>query len=181
LRECYAQGAARFGWHGRPLAPRQVRDENGPLVGWGLGTAIFPAIMFQGQARAVLRRDGTGLVEEADPRVNALGIKGVGEIAITGSAGAVANAVWHATGIRVRRFPIRIENLVIPATQPPRPPACKRSFVPVTEATPSRSPLSQFQAGRIRAVAPAAKSDDRRNRANVRVPAGPRSTREQPT
>ena len=46
-----------------PLAPRQMRDENGLLVGWGLGTAVFPALMFQGQARAALRRDGTGLVE----------------------------------------------------------------------------------------------------------------------
>jgi CO/xanthine dehydrogenase Mo-binding subunit len=34
-----------------------------PPVGWGLGTAVFPVVMFQGQARAVLRRDGTGLVE----------------------------------------------------------------------------------------------------------------------
>ena len=63
LRECYAQGAAHFGWARRPLAPRQMRDQSGLLVGWGLGTATFPAIMFQGQARAVLRRDGTGLVE----------------------------------------------------------------------------------------------------------------------
>jgi xanthine dehydrogenase YagR molybdenum-binding subunit len=50
-------------------------------------------------------------VDEVDPHVNVLGIKGVGEIGITGSAGAVANAVWHATGIRVRRFPIRISYL----------------------------------------------------------------------
>ncbi|MFC7610438.1 xanthine dehydrogenase family protein molybdopterin-binding subunit [Teichococcus aestuarii] len=63
LRECYAEGAARFGWAGRPLAPRQMRDEDGLLVGWGVGTATFPAIMFQAEARAVLRRDGTGLVE----------------------------------------------------------------------------------------------------------------------
>src|SRR5882724_519140 len=54
-------------------------------------------------------------VDEHDPHVNVLGIKGVGEIGITGSAGAVANAVWHATGIRPRRFPIRIEDLVRPA------------------------------------------------------------------
>ncbi|MEA2821668.1 MAG: xanthine dehydrogenase YagR molybdenum-binding subunit [Bradyrhizobium sp.] len=53
------------------------------------------------------------MIEEHDPHVNALGIKGVGEIGITGSAGAVANAVWHATGIRVRRFPIPIEDLVM--------------------------------------------------------------------
>ena len=52
------------------------------------------------------------LIDEHDPHVNPLGIKGVGEIGITGSAGAVANAVWHATGIRVRRFPVAIEELV---------------------------------------------------------------------
>jgi xanthine dehydrogenase YagR molybdenum-binding subunit len=55
------------------------------------------------------------LVDEHDPHVNALGIKGVGEIGVTGSAGAVANAVWHATGIRPRRFPIRIEDIILPA------------------------------------------------------------------
>jgi xanthine dehydrogenase YagR molybdenum-binding subunit len=48
------------------------------------------------------------LVEEHDPHVNALDIKGVGEIGITGTAGAVANAVWHATGARVRKFPITL-------------------------------------------------------------------------
>jgi xanthine dehydrogenase YagR molybdenum-binding subunit len=52
------------------------------------------------------------LIEEHDPHVNALGIKGVGEIGITGTAGAIANAVWHATGVRVRRFPITIEQLI---------------------------------------------------------------------
>jgi xanthine dehydrogenase YagR molybdenum-binding subunit len=52
------------------------------------------------------------LVEEHDPHVNPLGIKGVGEIGITGTAGAVANAVWHATGIRVRKFPITLDRLI---------------------------------------------------------------------
>ena len=52
------------------------------------------------------------LVEERDQHVNALGIKGVGEIGITGTAGAVANAVWHATGARVRKFPITLDQLV---------------------------------------------------------------------
>ncbi|WP_422001206.1 xanthine dehydrogenase family protein molybdopterin-binding subunit [Reyranella sp.] len=63
LRECYARGAERFGWAGRPQPPRQMRDDDGFLVGWGVGTAIFPAFMFQGHARAVIRRDGSGLVE----------------------------------------------------------------------------------------------------------------------
>jgi xanthine dehydrogenase YagR molybdenum-binding subunit len=63
LRECYAEGAARFGWAGRPLLPRQMRDADGLLVGWGIGTAVFPSHMFQAEARAVLRRDGTGVME----------------------------------------------------------------------------------------------------------------------
>jgi len=63
LRECYAKGAARFGWSARPLAPRQMRDEAGFLTGWGMGTATFPALMFQAQARAVIRNDGSGIVE----------------------------------------------------------------------------------------------------------------------
>lgn len=63
LRDCYAQGAARFGWQRRPLLPRQMRDGDGLLVGWGVGTATFPAYMFEAQAHAVLRRDGTGIME----------------------------------------------------------------------------------------------------------------------
>jgi xanthine dehydrogenase YagR molybdenum-binding subunit len=63
LRECYARGGERFGWAGRPLAPRQMRDDAGFLVGWGIGTATFPALMFQGAARAVVRADGSGIVE----------------------------------------------------------------------------------------------------------------------
>ena len=54
------------------------------------------------------------LVEEHDPHVNALGIKGVGEIGITGTAGVVANAVWYATGVRVRKFPITLDRLIEP-------------------------------------------------------------------
>ena len=53
------------------------------------------------------------LVDEHDPHVNALGIKGVGEVGVTGSAGAVANAVWHATGVRVRSFPIQLEDVLV--------------------------------------------------------------------
>ncbi|MGI4810616.1 MAG: xanthine dehydrogenase family protein molybdopterin-binding subunit [Janthinobacterium lividum] len=63
LRQCYEQGAARFGWSARPMAPRATRDADGMLVGWGMGTATFPALMFQAHARATLRADGTGLME----------------------------------------------------------------------------------------------------------------------
>jgi xanthine dehydrogenase YagR molybdenum-binding subunit len=40
-------------------------------------------------------------------------VKGVGEIGVTGTVGAIANAVWHATGVRVRRYPIHIEDIAI--------------------------------------------------------------------
>src|SRR5439155_88853 len=51
---------------------------------------------------------------QSDYAMHALGIKGVGEIGITGTAGAVTNAVWHATGIRVRKFPITLDRLIEP-------------------------------------------------------------------
>jgi xanthine dehydrogenase YagR molybdenum-binding subunit len=63
LRECYAEGAKRFGWADRPLEPRRMRDENGFLVGWGMGTAVFHCPHFPASARATLRADGTALVE----------------------------------------------------------------------------------------------------------------------
>ena len=63
LRDCYAQGAERFGWQRRPLQPRQMRDSDGLLVGWGVGTATFPALMFEAQAKAMLRQDGSGVME----------------------------------------------------------------------------------------------------------------------
>lgn len=52
------------------------------------------------------------LVPEVDDKVNPAGIKGIGELSIVGTAAAVANAVYHATGIRVRKTPIRIEDIL---------------------------------------------------------------------
>jgi len=52
------------------------------------------------------------MIPEADDRVNALGIKGIGEIGIVGMNAAVANAVFNATGKRIRDLPIRAEKLL---------------------------------------------------------------------
>ena len=51
-------------------------------------------------------------VDEPDNIVNPLGIKGVGEIGIVGAAAAIANAVYHATGKRVRDLPITIDKVL---------------------------------------------------------------------
>jgi xanthine dehydrogenase YagR molybdenum-binding subunit len=51
-------------------------------------------------------------IDEDDPRLNPMGSKGIGEIGIVGTAAAVANAVHHATGIRVRDLPIRLDRLI---------------------------------------------------------------------
>ncbi len=51
------------------------------------------------------------LVPEQDSFVNPMGVKGIGELANVGTAAAVANAVYHATGVRIRELPIRLEKL----------------------------------------------------------------------
>jgi xanthine dehydrogenase YagR molybdenum-binding subunit len=51
-------------------------------------------------------------LEEDDPHLNPMGTKGIGEIGIVGTAAAVANAVHHATGVRFRRLPIRLDQVV---------------------------------------------------------------------
>jgi xanthine dehydrogenase YagR molybdenum-binding subunit len=51
-------------------------------------------------------------VDERDDKINPLGIKGVGEIGIVGTAAAIANAIYHATGRRVRDLPITLDKLM---------------------------------------------------------------------
>jgi xanthine dehydrogenase YagR molybdenum-binding subunit len=51
-------------------------------------------------------------IEEDDPHLNPVGVKGIGEIGIVGSAAAIANAVHHATGVRIRELPIRLDKLL---------------------------------------------------------------------
>ena len=51
-------------------------------------------------------------IAEDDPYVNPMGSKGIGELGIVGTAAAIANAVYHATGIRVRDLPITLDKLL---------------------------------------------------------------------
>jgi xanthine dehydrogenase YagR molybdenum-binding subunit len=64
LRECFAEGAARFGWDGRTREPRSMRDGH-ELIGWGVATAFFPSAVFPATARARIFADGRAEVESA--------------------------------------------------------------------------------------------------------------------
>ena len=116
---------------GRVINPRLVRSQIFGGMIWGMSFALHEEAIMDRRSGRTLNANLAEyhvpvnadvpvmealMIDEHDPNVNVLGIKGVGEIGITGSAGAVANAVWHATGIRVRRFPIRIDDLVTPAS-----------------------------------------------------------------
>jgi xanthine dehydrogenase YagR molybdenum-binding subunit len=94
---------------------------------FGIGTALLERTVTDHRAGSVVTRDlaeylvpvhadapniGAAIVPEDDPHTNAIGTKGVGEIGNVGSAAAVANAVYHATGKRVRDFPITPDKLM---------------------------------------------------------------------
>lgn len=112
---------------GRIINPRMARSQIiGGIVG-GIGQALYEEVMVDHVLGRCVNHDLAGyhlatqadvgelevlFVEERDDLVNALGAKGVGEIGLIGVAAAVANAVFHATGVRVRRFPITLDRLV---------------------------------------------------------------------
>ena len=62
LREAYALGAERFGWHRRP---RQAGRDGDWTVGWGMASATMGCFRFPAAARVTLHRDGTALVESS--------------------------------------------------------------------------------------------------------------------
>ena len=49
---------------------------------------------------------------DKDMAINPLGVKGIGEIGIVGTSAALANAIYHATGQRLRDLPLRIDSLI---------------------------------------------------------------------
>ena len=53
-------------------------------------------------------------LDRPDPYINSLGVRGIGEIGITGVCAALANAVYHATGVRVRDLPVRLDQVMQP-------------------------------------------------------------------
>ena len=112
---------------GRLLNTRTARSQFVGGMVWGISSALHEATEIDREraryvndnfadylvpVNADIQQLDVILVPEHDDIVNPAGVKGIGELANVGTAAAVANAVYHATGIRVRELPIRLEKLL---------------------------------------------------------------------
>jgi xanthine dehydrogenase YagR molybdenum-binding subunit len=112
---------------GRILNPETARSQFMGGMIWGIGSALHEATEIDRRAarytndniseylipvNADVRDVEVMMLPEQDSEVNTMGIKGIGEIGIVGVNAAIANAVFHATGRRLRRLPIRVEDLL---------------------------------------------------------------------
>ena len=112
---------------GRILNTKTARSQIMGGVVWGIGMALheetlidhaFGRIMnaniaeYHVPVNADIHDIQVIFVEEPDELINPMGIKGVGEIGIVGVAAAIANAIYHATGKRVRDLPITLDKVM---------------------------------------------------------------------
>ena len=112
---------------GRILNPKTARSQFIGGIVWGIGQALQEHTARDPRTARAVTRDLVDYhvpvhadvpdidiltVDEDDPYVNEIGAKGVGEIGITGCGAAIANAVHHATGVRVRDLPITLDKLL---------------------------------------------------------------------
>jgi xanthine dehydrogenase YagR molybdenum-binding subunit len=112
---------------GRILNPKTARSQILGGVVMGIGMALHEEAMtdhhigrvmnhnlaeYHVPAHADIEDIEVIFVDEEDDKVSPLGVKGLGEIGIVGTAAAVANAIFHATGKRVRDFPITMDKLL---------------------------------------------------------------------
>jgi xanthine dehydrogenase YagR molybdenum-binding subunit len=112
---------------GRVLNPRTTRSQLMGGMLWGMSQALLEGTRMDavrgrwantslGDYLVPVNADAPEveieLIEVDDHVTGPLGVKGAGEIGQVGSSAAIANAVWHATGHRVRELPIAVENLL---------------------------------------------------------------------
>jgi xanthine dehydrogenase YagR molybdenum-binding subunit len=112
---------------GRVISPRTAASQVRGGVVWGVSHALREATEIDPRYGGFLNNDlaeyvvavnadigdiEVGFIDEPDPLFNSIGLKSLGEVAMVGVSAAVANAIFHATGKRVRKLPIRIEHLL---------------------------------------------------------------------
>ncbi len=112
---------------GKILNPKTANNQFVGGITWGIGMALQEETVRDRRTGRNVTRDLADYhvpvhadiptidvisIDEEDLHVNAIGTKGIGEIGITGITGAIANAVFHATGKRVRDLPIRLDKLL---------------------------------------------------------------------
>lgn len=112
---------------GRVVSPRTAESQVRGGVVWGIGAALFEASEVDPRyggflntdiaeyiipVNADIGRTEVAFIDEPDPLLNPTGVKGLGEVVMTGVAAAVVNAIWHATGKRLRDLPVRMEHLL---------------------------------------------------------------------
>ena len=112
---------------GRVLNPKTAASQIAGGVVWGIGMALLEETHVDARSGRYVNADlaeyqvpvnadvGTidvHFVDVADSHVNPVGVKGAGEIGITGVAAAIVNAVYHATGKRPRDLPVRLDRLL---------------------------------------------------------------------
>jgi xanthine dehydrogenase YagR molybdenum-binding subunit len=115
---------------GRIINPRPARNQIEGAVVMGVGMALFEETIYDSRSGAPINNNLADYVmavnadtpqidvtflDHPDYKLNPLGVRGVGEIGLAGIAAAITSAVYHATGIRVRDLPVRIEDLLPPA------------------------------------------------------------------
>jgi xanthine dehydrogenase YagR molybdenum-binding subunit len=92
---------------GMALMERTTMDHRyGRIVNQNIGEYLVPVAADVPDIEVVL-------VEEDDPHVDPIGVKGIAEVGLVGVAAAIANAVFHATGIRIRDLPITPDKLLL--------------------------------------------------------------------
>jgi xanthine dehydrogenase YagR molybdenum-binding subunit len=99
-------GGMTFGLGMALLEETRRDDRTGRVMNANLSEYLLPVHADVPATEAIL-------VEEVDPHVNEIGVKGIGEIGIVGAAAAIANAVYHATGKRIRDLPITPDKLLV--------------------------------------------------------------------
>jgi len=113
---------------GRILNPLAGRNQVEGSVAMGIGMALFEHTTYDPQNGAPINSNiadyvmsvnadvpaiDVHFIEYPDKEINELGARGIGEIGLAGVASAITAAVHHATGVRVRELPVKIENLLV--------------------------------------------------------------------